>query len=58
MTPILVRRATEDDAAAIARIGGPGMRLDGARCYSERMGVHFPPDTRPLRLILMRSAGS
>ena len=29
--------------------------VDGIRYYSERMGVRFPEDTSPFRLILMRS---
>ena len=30
--------------------------VDGLSYYSERMGVEFPADTRPFRLILMRAA--
>lgn len=28
--------------------------VDGLVYYSERMGVNFPPDTRPFSLVLMR----
>jgi ribosomal protein S18 acetylase RimI-like enzyme len=30
--------------------------VDGLPYYSERMGVVFPPDTKPFRLVLMRRA--
>jgi len=37
---------------------GVSERVDGLIYYRERMGVEFPPDTRPVDLVLMRLGAS
>lgn len=50
----------EGNDRAVAFYERHGLRIealvDGVRYYAERMGVRFPSDTKPFRLVLMRAA--